>query len=269
MLDLDKYRELTLEEIKKISLDILVDVANYCSKNNITYYLACGTLLGCIRHKGFIPWDDDIDIMMPRPDYEKFISEYKGKYIVLSPNQGMYYYGKVYDQNTITFEKGMDYKKHNPIGISIDVFPLDGMSGRTEDLDNSLKKSKFLETLLRLSNQPIFYRKNPIKCVNRIIPRLIGRKNIVKLIERNSKKYPYESSNYVIRYKHTPNGNNFILPKKEYEISKGTFEGHIFNIPSGYDKWLTSFFGDYKKLPPEDKRIIHIRNSYILKDKAI
>ena len=72
-------KELTIEEHKKLALDILIDVADFCEKNGIRYFLAYGTLIGAIRHKGYIPWDDDIDIMIPRPDYDKFLKLYSDK----------------------------------------------------------------------------------------------------------------------------------------------------------------------------------------------
>ena len=251
-------KELTQQEIKDISLDILIDVASFCDRNNITYFLACGTLLGAIRHKGFIPWDDDIDIMMPRPDYNKFLDSYNGKYNVLKPSDGRYYYAKVYDSNTVKIEPMIDYKKYDYLGIDIDIFPLDGIVNDDLIIDRLHKKSKILETLLRLSNQPIFYRKNPIKCVNRIIPRLFGSKNLIKLIEKNAQTYKYDESEYVIRMRNTPNGFTGALSKDVYlPPIKKEFEGNLFNVPNDYDKWLTTFYGNYMELPPVEKRKAH------------
>lgn len=258
--------KLTFEQARMISLDILKDVASFCDENKLTYYLACGTLLGAIRHKGFIPWDNDIDIMMPRPDYERFKKEYQSnKYTILLPNVGMYFYTKVYDPKTIQKEKGMDYKKYNPVGIDIDIFPLDGIVNDKDIEKSIMKKSKILETLLRLSNQPIFYRKNKLKAINRIISRLIGSKNIVRLIENNATKYDYDKSDYVIRIKTSSNGYTGILPKNVYEKDYVEFEGYRFCIPKGYDQWLTNFFGNYMELPPKEKRKIHERECYLIK----
>ena len=259
-------RKLSLEECKKISLDILIDIADFCEKNNITYFLAVGTLLGAIRHGGFIPWDDDIDIMMPRPDYERFLKEYTGHYRLLKPEEGLLYYAKAYDPDTVKYEADTDYRKNKPIGVDIDIFPLDGVVNDERIIEKMYKRECLLETLLRLSNQPIFLRKNPIKCINRIIPRLIGSKNIVKLIEKNAKTYDYESSDYVIRWRWSPNGFTGALPKSVFEKASGTFEGHKFCIPKGYDQFLTAFFGDYMTLPPEDKRVTHDFDCYSLKE---
>lgn len=250
---------LTNEEIKKIGLEILINVTDFCEKNSILYFLSCGTLLGCIRHKGFIPWDDDVDIMMPRPDYNKFLELYKDeKYGLLKPSDGRYYYAKVYDKNTIKIEKMIDYKKYDYLGVDIDIFPLDGIVNDQKEIDRIMNKSKKLELLLRLSNQPIFYRKNPIKCVNRILPRIIGSKNLVKMIEKNAQTYRYEDSDYVTRIRNTPNGFAGALLKDKYiPPIKKEFEGHMFNVPNDYDLWLTTFFGDYMSLPPEEKRNSH------------
>ena len=257
-------RKLSLEECRKISLDILIDIAEYCEKHDLRYFLSVGTLLGAVRHKGFIPWDDDIDIMMPRPDYIRLIKEYDGKYKVLNPADGYLYYSKAYDPNTVKYEPGTDYKKYEPLGVDIDIFPLDGMINDKEVMDKLYKRGCFLEMLLRLSNQPIFYRKNPIKCINRIIPRIIGSKNLVKLIEKNAMTYDYDSSDYVIRLRQSPNGFTGILPKDVFEKDYGEFEGHRFVIPKKYDVFLRAFFGDdYMELPPEDKRVVHVMDCYI------
>ena len=101
-------QEISREDSKQLMLKILRDVADFCDNNNLVYYLAYGTLIGAIRHKGFIPWDDDIDIMMPRPDYEEFVRLYhkKGRYGISSPlvDDGCFLvYSKVYDQRTIKY----------------------------------------------------------------------------------------------------------------------------------------------------------------------
>ena len=266
-----ELRKLTVEECKKISLDILIDVAKFCDENNITYYLSVGTLLGAIRHKGFIPWDDDIDIMMPRPDFNKFINTYKHKYYkAYNPSNGMYYYGKVYDSRTIKYEINIDYKKYEPLGVDIDIFPLDGIVNDEKIINKLYKRACSLEMLWRLSNQPIFYRKNPLKAINRIIPRIIGTKRLVRMIEKNAQTYDYDSSDYVIRMRRSPNGFTGALAKSVYEKDYAIFEGKNFVIPKGYDEWLTKFYGDYMKLPPEeDRKYCHINNCYLKENEQI
>lgn len=248
---------LTTDECKKISLDILIDVANFCEKNKITYFLACGTLLGAIRHKGYIPWDDDIDIMMPRPDYNRFINEYNGKYRISKPNEGRFYYTKVYDNNTVKYEEDVDKKKYKPIGVDIDIFPLDGIVNDKKIIEKLYRKACFLEMILRLSNQPIFYRKNPLKAIPRIVARMIGSRKIIKLIEKNAQTYDYDTSSYVIRMRRSTNGFTGAHKKEIYDKTYAEFENHTFAIPKGYDEWLKTFYGDYMKLPQENDRKVH------------
>lgn len=264
----DKLRKLSKEECKAISLDILKDVAQYCKRNNLRYFLSVGTLLGAIRHQGFIPWDDDIDIMMPRKDYTRFIKEYQGKYQVLDPHSGYLYYSKVYDSHTVKYEADVDYKKYQPLGIDIDVFPLDGIVNDEKIINKLYKRACFLEMLLRLANQPIFNRKNPLKAINRIIPRIIGSKNLVKMIEKNAMTYDYDTSDYVIRMRWSPNGFTGALPKEVYEKDYGIFEGNRFVIPKGYDTFLKAFYGDYMTLPKEEERISHQYEAYVKEENS-
>lgn len=260
-------RILTLDECKKISLDILIDIADYCEKNNLRYFLSVGTLLGAIRHKGYIPWDDDIDIMMPRPDYKKLIENYDGKYAILKPSTGMLYYAKAYDKDTIKYEPGTDYKKYKPIGVDIDIFPLDGMVNDKQILDKLYKRDCFLEALLRLSNQPILAKKNPVKIAYRILARIIGSKNLVKMIEANAQTYDYDSSDYVVRMRYSPNGFTGALKKEVYEKDYGEFEGHRFVIPKGYDTFLKAFFGEgYMSLPKPEDRVTHEFECYRIEE---
>ena len=195
---------------------------------------------------------------MPRPDFKRFIEEYHhDKYKVCKPSSGMFYYAKVYDDTTVKYEPGADYKKFKPLGVDIDVFPLDGIVNDDKIVNKLYKKECFLELLWRLSVQPIFYRKNPLKAINRILPRIIGSKNLVKMIEKNAQTYDYENSDYVVRMRRSPNGFTGALPKEVYEKDYGEFEGHKFCIPKGYDEWLTRFYGDYMKLPPAENRVVH------------
>ena len=117
-------KKITPEEIKKIQLDLLIQFAEFCKKNNLYYCLAYGTLLGAIRHKGFIPWDDDIDVIMPRPDYEKFCKLVAEKKIATSlQNNSTYPFVKIIDTRTLVRER---FAQKEEVGIWIDVFVLDG-----------------------------------------------------------------------------------------------------------------------------------------------
>lgn len=255
--------KLTLKERQSISLEIMKNVHNFCVENGIRYYLISGTLLGAIRHKGFIPWDDDIDIMMPRPDYEKFLELYVDKNNkVLRPQEGMYSYAKVYDARTIKYEYGRDYHNKRIFGIDIDIFVLDGIINDTKILDKIYKKEAVLEKLIILANQPIM-KKGILKAINRIIPRIIGAKRLVKVREKNASQFDYDKSDFVVRMRYCSKGFTGIMKKEDYEppvLVK--FEDCEFYAPNNYDLWLSNFYGDYMKLPPKEKQVAHECNCF-------
>ncbi len=133
------------------------DVDEFCRKNEITYFLAYGTLIGAVPHQGFIPWDDDIDIFVPRPDYDRFIQSYKPtdpskQYRVIdgSDKRCKTVYAKVYDATTIKIESGCDYTSIQPIGVDIDVLPIDGLPEDEREYCSHRKKIKMLNRLFTL-----------------------------------------------------------------------------------------------------------------------
>jgi lipopolysaccharide cholinephosphotransferase len=135
-------RTITQDELKSIQLDLLQKTADFCEANGIRYFLCGGTLLGAIRHKGYIPWDDDIDIVMPRPDYERFCktfnqpdSVYKVKSLLTHPDYACAF-AKVYDNRTML--KELHYKGVH-FGVYIDVLPVDGVKDSAQ-----IKKIMFL-----------------------------------------------------------------------------------------------------------------------------
>lgn len=255
--------KLTLKQRQQVSLEIMKNVHNFCNENKIRYYIISGTLLGSIRHKGFIPWDDDIDIMMPRPDYERFLNIYKDdRYKVLKPQEGMYSYAKVYDTKTIKYEDDKDYNNKKALGIDIDIFVLDGIVNDEKVLNKIYKKEIALEKLIILANQTIM-KKGLLKSINRIIPRIIGSKNLVKMREKNASQFNYEDCEYVVRMRYCTKGFTGIMKKEDYEPPVlVVFEDTEFYAPKNYDLWLKNFYGDYMKMPPKEKQVAHEANCY-------
>lgn len=138
-----KEKKLSNEEIRMIQLDILQKVHDFCIERKLRYSLSYGTLIGAVRHKGFIPWDDDIDIMMPRPDYDRFMHEFDGTYNNLyvqnfeNDDTWTFFQGKVYNSHTICKENA-SYSKH----LFIDVFPCDALPQKIADCENYFKIHK-------------------------------------------------------------------------------------------------------------------------------
>ncbi len=266
--------KMTVKDIQQVSLDILKDVHEFCVENNIQYTLFGGTLIGAIRHNGFIPWDDDVDIAMPRPDYERFIKTYKSKkrfslfHREKGKNDVYLAYSRVCDMER-TFVDTVRYPwSTKKTGIWIDIFPLDGMP---DDINKAISHTKLANTL--------FYRGAKARTVF-AIPR--KKQNIVAKFKRYVKslllpfyctwdslievclKYDYSKSNAYSNLSFGGYGmkeycskdvlNNFILHK---------FEDAEFYIMSGYDKALTCKYGDYMTPPPVDKQVgVHSYDYY-------
>lgn len=252
-------RKLTSEEIKERELSILVFIDKLCKENNLEYFLSFGTLIGAIRHKGFIPWDDDIDIQMKRNDYEKFIKIFPknniNNYKILNvEDNSEYYYPflKIVDGNTKVEE--INFKNIDELGVWVDIFPLD-------NFDNKIineKKVKLLKKKLNISreNKCVVTKKKSKTFIKRILHIFYRKKNPKKyglIMNELGKKVLNTGKEYCILY--SLNFKKCILNKEFYsETIDCEFEGYKFKAPSKYHDILTQIYGDYMKLPPENQR---------------
>lgn len=252
-------QELEINEIKKIEIEILQYVDKICKKNNLEYFLDAGTLLGAIRHKGFIPWDDDIDILMPRNDYDKLIEILKDdkKYPIYSYkyNQNCVYpYAKVYDSRTIIVEKSEEkFIYSTEYGIFIDIFPLDKLPNHKIERvwhQNKVRALKLLWSYLAFKHE-----ENTVKdriCM--FIVRKMDLGDILNKINMVAAKYKKRKTKYCVNILTTP--RPYRTTKTEFFEQKKCveFEGDLYPVPSGYDGYLTGLYGDYMKLPPVEMR---------------
>ena len=251
---------MTLREIQLYKLDILNDIVSICDKYDIKYILHYGTLLGAIRHNGFIPWDDDIDIAVSWNDHKKLIEALKkersGEYFVQNIWTDIKF-SLLWTQVRVNKTTSMplayyDYDIH--WGMCIDVFPLIAV-GKDEQKQRKIEKVINIVQLLlakeysEMTNEEVRGKKQ--KLIN-LIPRRI-RRILVNLILKN--------------YAHEPKENGFVAPlcepRKIYAFSdilyteKHIFENELFSIPKGYDSILKIEYGDYMTLPPEEDRQGH------------
>ena len=262
-------RTITAEELRKIMLDILKDVASFCDANGITYFLSCGTLIGAVRHHGFIPWDDDIDIDMPRPDYERFIKLYseKGRYALCSPydKDSMFFYAKVYDDRTIKKEEIICHGDYKPIGVDIDIFPIDGQPDDFEKFKRDTNFRLRIIAMFLLSVKPISIRdiKNGVLS---IISHLIGWRRLLNRYIISAKRYDYETSSKVGLISPHSRYNNRLDKSIFEKKTKVQFEDGNFWAPSDYNTFLTNIYGDYMTPPPVEKRNSTHIASYFWKD---
>lgn len=258
-------KEMTLREIQLQSLDLLKIIRDFCNQNSITYFMAYGTLLGAVRHKGFIPWDDDIDITMPRPDYEKFCQTFPSSsnvQLFTNSNSGsLIAYARICDmQHTQLVFTEKPWNK-TQTGIYIDIFPLDAVEQEHFE-DNRQKAVKLWRRTwaMRFSLTPFSSNKGiSKKCkwlTRRLTTALVGKKRIQKLIGLCTAT-PWDATTYLCQFT-CPDPHEKII-RKEWcqETVLLPFEDDMFAAPKCYHEVLTNIFGDYMQLPPEEERVPH------------
>lgn len=247
-------KKIDVETYKIILLQILSEIDAYCNRKGLTYFIDSGTLLGAVRHHGYIPWDDDIDLVMPREDYEKFITGFETstcKVLSFKSSCDYYYqYAKVNYSNSKVIEFGVS--PLDCLGINIDVFPLDGMP------DNKFKRRIHQDTLMiwsKIRTLMVVVRSHLPLHLRFLFPY----RWTLLIIDYLGKKYKYSESCLVgnivattVRHKE--------IPKKYFSDSVYLeFEGKKYPAPKDYDKYLRKLYGDYMKLPPKDKQVSHHR----------
>lgn len=263
-------RKIELEEQKSLMLALLRRFDAFCAEHGLRYFLSGGTLLGAVRHQGFIPWDDDIDVMMPRPDYERLLSLCGGRldgpegYIdVLFPQPGgtyLYPFAKLADSRTVSIEKKIGQKA--PLGVYADIFPIDGLpSGELAtrlwyarmEVYKKLHQYASLETLPR-----------PGRRYRRVLRRLLveparrrGAAYWAVKMDRLARRRPLDRSTrcgvFVWGY-----ARREIMDKAGFfDEVRLPFEGGLFAAPARYDDYLRSLYGEYRQLPPAEQRVCH------------
>lgn len=264
--------EVSLEEIKDCEMGILKYIDQICKKNNIKYSLMGGSLIGAIRHKGFIPWDDDIDIMLLREDYEKLkieiLKDSNSRYVYMSSDlysDYLYPYAKVIDTRTSAKETGIKSPKN--YGIFVDIFPIDKIPVDNKEKNKFLKKVKILHKIYKIRIYDKQISNSKIKLVvKNIIANLFQRISVNKLVNKLevlATKYKNEDiDNYGIVYDVIYKKNTY--PKSFYNnVHYTKFEDSQILIIDNYNEYLKKIFGDYMVLPPEDARKTNHNWDYI------
>lgn len=267
-----KRKKLNSDEVKKIELQLLLKFDELCKKHDLQYSLCGGTLLGAIRHKGFIPWDDDIDVMMPRDDFEKLLklektqaSDQVEKLVSWKSGKSIYPFIKMINTKTVLKEKYLD--KEYTTGVWIDIFPIDGMPEDQKIVDKKYKKVIFYKMMLMTAYSEMGKGTTWYAALAKrfLIPicRHLNTKKICNKMNKISKEYPVSKSPYagIILWGYGPQEK---MPRKEFlEYVEVEFEGHKFPGPKCWDFYLSQLYGDYMKLPPEDKRVFHDFDAWI------
>lgn len=262
-------KSLTLKELQQVELSILKTFHNFCEKHNLRYYLGGGTLIGAIRHKGFIPWDDDIDVMMPRPDYMKFIKlvdngmlteHYKVDCCYFNPN-ALSSSVRIFDTRTeLEFE---NFRIPFKLGCWIDVFPIDGLHPCEKKRKRQFKKLRFVKDMY-LCSITKFGGKRRSKLVTvlqyGLLPalpfiRLIKNHQYTAWLDKISRKYDYDTSEYVGVVEGRAVEKEAMKKAHLEPAFLVDFEGEKFYSMANYDEYLTNLYGDYMQLPPESQRV--------------
>lgn len=255
--------EFQLKKIQETELEILNVVHEFCKENKIQYSLTYGTLIGAVRHQGFIPWDDDIDLMMMRDQYDKFIRLWrnnppKGYFLqndITDPSYGNNFL-KIRKKGTafIQSEKEKNVKYHT--GIFIDIFPVDRVAP-----EGIARKTQYFACLINM----LLTRNHPSekKGLNLLVER------IILGLPYKCKAYLKEKTyNYKIKWNKRRNlplfwngtvygAHTYFIPDLFDNMTNVSFEGKEFLAYKKYDRFLKDYFGNYMELPPEDKRVTH------------
>ena len=258
-------KELSLKEIQKYSLDVLLHVHEFCVAHDIHYTLAYGTLIGAARHKGFIPWDDDIDIIMTRENFDRFLREYQSSedYLMVSPNDNKSYlaFARVCDMKNTKIITRLPWSKYET-GLWIDIFPMDSIS---DSEDEHRKRFKSLYRQWEITSVARGAKANPMNHDNWDKPNsLIWLKKFIFL---NGCFVRWSVKRFISRITSPKYANSShcaqlaccdewgFYEKKDFEeYTTLEFEGHQLMVIKEYDKVLRQLYGDYMQLPPENKR---------------
>lgn len=265
---------INLEESKKIQTEILAYLDKICRVHDIKYSLAYGTLLGAVRHKAHIPWDDDIDIMLYRDQYDKLMKVLAedANYKLVKIDSSKYYlaYAKLCDKRTFLSEDG--YPLIERLGVFVDIFPMDNIPDKPFIRFLYVKKMYLLDRLRYTSVLRQYYLstnffKSLVKFVLytplAICSKIMGTKKVLLITDRAMQKY---NNIKTTNCGHLPNkfGYKEVFPIEWFNnFTELEFEGKMFFVIAEYDKYLKLLYGNYMQLPPENKRVSnHVFTAY-------
>lgn len=258
-----------MREIQLGELEVLRKLKEICTELNIGYFLFCGTLIGAVRHHGFIPWDDDIDVAMLRDEYERLISYCRENEERLLPFK-LYHYTTKKDYiypiaRFVDTRYKVDYKdnKDYDLGLFVDIYPLDGCGNSLDERNKVYKEVRDgvipLISLGARTNVP--YNHGVInylaKSVVRFIAQLIGQNRLIRIIDQRARKHDVQSSKFVLCMIWDTFTASMIRKECVTDLMECPFEDDTFLIPCGYDEILRDAYGDYMQLPPEEDRVAH------------
>lgn len=265
----DTGPQVPFEQIRPIQLGLLDAIAQFCDAHGLRYYISGGTLLGAVRHGGYIPWDDDIDINMPRPDCDQLLAltgGIIGDHIEIGAADGPLRHSvpfvRAYDTDYLLRLESEEGVIRTYSNVSIDIFPIDGLPGRVWMSRVHYFLAKSLVVLRRVA----YYREltgewdwhRAIRFAAMLPAKAVGWRAWNHLIQKLCRIYDYESSANVGVVCCCVHTNEERMGRDVYGISRPmAFENRVYRAPQKPEEYLKRIYGDYMKLPPEEKRIRH------------
>lgn len=256
---------LSQQESRRVMLDLLSAFADVCGECGAPYYLGGGTLLGAVRHKGFIPWDDDIDVFLRHEDYPRVLEALKSQTrhanlsVVDNSTEGYYLpFAKIVDDRTVVKIKSVRTPPH---GIWVDVFPLNNVPADERERKAFAARCRFLRTVI-ISMKTDFAAtrwigKAAAKRVLAAVARAVGKGRVACMAERYMSRYNARETGCVC-ITWTPYGSEYMETEKTAHTAEYEFEERFYTSFADYDTYLRRAYGDYMKLPPAGKRRGHV-----------
>lgn len=262
-------KELSLREIQMVEFEVLQKLGELCDKLNLRYYLFYGTLLGAVRHQGFIPWDDDVDLAMPRPDYEILLdycakhAEELAPYRLMtcrSEKQYIYPISRLCDTRYhVDYEGVVEYG----LGLFVDIYPLDGCGNTPEEAAAAHQNTRKAQTLVSLAGSNKYKPslsggliRSVAKFFGYCYAKLMGAQYFTVKADKIARSVDFDKSKYIsctVWF-----GIPRCWEKPLFDPAETlTFEGHSFPVPANTDELLRQWYKDYMQLPPEEDRVAH------------
>lgn len=264
----------TLRKLQKKSLESLVYFDDFCKKHDLTYFMLGGCVIGAVRHDGFIPWDDDIDVIMPRRDWERMLRVWKAeedesRFVMLKTDGKSVFTGNPFAtlvDTSVTLVKENQKDLDVPRGVVTDIFPLDGCPdgkiARVLQYYHAMMYSLFITEVVPTKHGKVIELGS--KILLSLVPSRQKRTKIWKKHERKLKCYPLKTHEFCTELYAGPYYMRKKYPAAAFSKAEyHDFEGMKVPLPCGYDAYLKTAFGDYMELPPEEQRVPHHDLAYL------
>lgn len=262
---------ISIRDVKKAEIEILRTFVAFCEENNLRYYLAGGTLIGAVRHQGFVPWDDDLDVTMPRPDFERFreltmsgkLGQYEIRSLIHTPEIHCRPFDRIVDTRYMC-SLSIDQVRLPPW---LDILPWDGLPTDIAEDKKHWKKVSRYKRFSQLARTPISMERKKIKRYLKYMMlapvKLIGANYFAGRITELARKYDFEQAEYIATFV-AGYGRKERMPKYYFldGEEKMWFEGVLCSVPAHYDLVLKHMYGNYLLLPEKKKRTSHIKKAW-------